>query len=858
MGEQAVQKPAAQGKFGWLWKILKWTGIIFGSLILLIILLIATLYFHEKKAQKSEYSGKHTALEKIELKRGSRLDLGSVNLNGYQSNFEKPLKIKSAGVSTPQKFKNASLIEASPQKFLYEDTIAFIFDKDIFTVGDVSPEKQHIFIDGLSGYERAQNGSMLKLFVTGNIKYGVKYDGSFQYEGRTLTFSFIKPLLCSAYYNSDRQYYNLYLDDTQNFDELKPLLEQYLFIVAEKDNKKVTAKVIVEKDRYDNIIVRSSLDFPALLKQSLESTDDLVIQNRDHERLKVGNNFSATKFTLQEVRANKRVRDFVVFRFSKRVRPKDFYEKLKISPAPLGVAWETTAANSAQSDDTESEDGEYSEYDEGSAETYGTNEIYLSTASFKPKQVYAFQVKGELRSVDGDLLKEDISLKIEMKNALPVLNLQDGISIVEAAYPYYPVKIRNLEQVDVRIAKLNGKETIDVLKDKLYSNEKLYREGINSYAKVKQARKKYDRYAHEIKSVSLNGAVDNLIQYSKIDLAKPGHYLISVWPSRQDIEREGAILAEMMPKVAFINVTDIGLIAKKSLNEIAVWTTELESGKPKPNQEVVIYDTAHRVIAKGRTGADGFLALQINHKVDKDKLFVTAGNKEDSAVVGLESEYGNGFDANISTWEFGIESWSLKDFLNNYNSRFFLVTDSPIYKPGSEVNYKLYLREYNEKGLDYYRGKKRVEIEVYDPQWEVITRETVTLGKDSSAVGSFRLKSNTKLGGYFIQISTDKNHGRRVAEFLVADYRTPKSKFRVNSDKRYYYPGESAKFTLTADYYFGQPIQNAPININCRYTRNYNAADDENYESYVFYNEDIMFKSSEKTFAQNKIGRAHV
>src|SRR5207302_1209391 len=71
-------------------------------------------------------------------------------------------------------------------------------------------------------------------------------------------------------------------------------------------------------------------------------------------------------------------------------------------------------------------------------------------------------------------------------------------------------------------------------------------------------------------------------------------------------------------------------------------------------------------------------------------------------------------------------------------------------------------------------------------------------------------------GAYTISCKVGDTESKLAVE--VRKYVLPKFKIEVRLDKPFYAPGESAKVTVQADYFFGKPVARAKVELEARTT----------------------------------------
>jgi uncharacterized protein YfaS (alpha-2-macroglobulin family) len=86
----------------------------------------------------------------------------------------------------------------------------------------------------------------------------------------------------------------------------------------------------------------------------------------------------------------------------------------------------------------------------------------------------------------------------------------------------------------------------------------------------------------------------------------------------------------------------------------------------------------------------------------------------------------------------------------------------------------------------------------------------LTLDPLGAVDGSLELGPDASLGYYYmnVRMTEEANFG---LGFQVAEYRKPEYEVSAKTDKAEYIQGEQILVTVEASYFFGPPVQNAPV-----------------------------------------------
>ena len=273
------------------------------------------------------------------------------------------------------------------------------------------------------------------------------------------------------------------------------------------------------------------------------------------------------------------------------------------------------------------------------------------------------------------------------------------------------------------------------------------------------------------------------------DSLEPGIYYVTMTsPGFADYQESKHILI----------VSPINLTVKGAADEVLVWATDLASGQPVADLALTIYDGGANQITSGTTDAEGLLTA--SHAVDNYELFVMAGGSGD-----------DDFSLGSSAWTDGISSWDFDLSSENYaalQTKVYLYTDRPIYRPGHVIHFKGILREPDEARYQL-PPMTEIAIEAYDWEDTLIYQETLPVSEMGTFAGDIHLDEAARTGNYHFLIDPD---GLRWWEyFQVAEYRKPQFQVEVTPAKDQVVVGDQVQAEVASTYFFGGAVDGAEV-----------------------------------------------
>lgn len=234
-------------------------------------------------------------------------------------------------------------------------------------------------------------------------------------------------------------------------------------------------------------------------------------------------------------------------------------------------------------------------------------------------------------------------------------------------------------------------------------------------------------------------------------------------------------------------VSNLGLIVKKSKNQILTYCTDFKTRKPVEGAVITEY-------------MDG--AVKWTGTSDKDGLFSISDSTE-QATPSIIAENDGSF-----------ASTDINYYHDETSKVCYMYTDRPVYRPGQKVYFKGILRL---RWNNFYKPipDERVPIQVKDATGKKLFFSLNVKTNDIGTFkGNFTLPEKTSLGSYEISASIqedDFSTRDHSISIQVAEYRKPEYTVGLSFDKKFFISGTPIKATVQASYYFGAPVSDADV-----------------------------------------------
>ncbi len=197
---------------------------------------------------------------------------------------------------------------------------------------------------------------------------------------------------------------------------------------------------------------------------------------------------------------------------------------------------------------------------------------------------------------------------------------------------------------------------------------------------------------------------DPAIEVVGVPLAAPGFHVIEV----ESAQLGASLLGEPAPVYVrtSVLVTNLAVHVKTGRDDLLVWVTSLDDGRPVADAQVAVLDCAGARLDEGVTDAQGLWHRlgAIEETTDclggaASGLFVTARIPADHPEAGGQADFSFAW----TSWNRGIESWRFP--VSTDTSRLpdlaaHAVLDRTLLHPGETVSMKLFARVLTRAGMD--------------------------------------------------------------------------------------------------------------------------------------------------------------
>lgn len=245
------------------------------------------------------------------------------------------------------------------------------------------------------------------------------------------------------------------------------------------------------------------------------------------------------------------------------------------------------------------------------------------------------------------------------------------------------------------------------------------------------------------------------------------------------------------------------LIAKKAAGgQILVWASHLQGKQPSPGLTVTLYNKEGVALTSTLTDAEGIAHFTLN---EGEPWMAIAQADSSISVAGLDWQW---ISDGYYWWDGSAPAG---------DQTLYLYTDRPIYRPNQTIYYQAFLRQRGSGGYSQIVASTPISLTLRDARNNLVAIQPGTLDEFGALHGEFTIGDSPPLGWWTLALTV--NGQTQTQQLRVEEYRKPEYQVVVSSDNDPLIAGDSAQIAVAADYYFGQPVANAQVQLRIyRYT----------------------------------------
>lgn len=480
---------------------------------------------------------------------------------------------------------------------------------------------------------------------------------------------------------------------------------------------------------------------------------------------------------------------------------------------------------------------------------------------FQPGSVVEMVVKKGLPGLYGGQLDDEYSQEVLMADLQPRLSFADekGQYLMRGGEENVKLNAVNVRRANVRIYEVfannllfymynrgsgyyydnccgvqNGFVSYGEGEGDYYEDDYYYDDYYSSRADVGN----YGRLLHE-DSVILGDQKNRLNEFTvnlsdHLDDRFRGIYVVEVRDDRDYWRRD----------VKIVSVSDLGIITKRSKDELLVFVNSIQSAQPVEGAEVRLISTNNQSLLTGTSDAQGIVHFKNVAEEAKDFVprLVTARKGDDFNFIDFKST-----EVGLSRFEVGGK----QEYSDTYET--FIYPDRNLFRPGEKAHFNTIVRDKDFGNVT----DIPVILKVIDPRGRVFQESKKTLNSEGSTELEVDIPTYASTGDYTLEAYSGSDELMASYGFSVEEFVPDKIRVEAESKDETVDLGEELSVDIFSEYLFGAPCSNHSyeVDVNLRHAPFYS----KKYKKYRFSPEDVDNEYLENEFDSGELdetGRA--
>ncbi len=450
---------------------------------------------------------------------------------------------------------------------------------------------------------------------------------------------------------------------------------------------------------------------------------------------------------------------------------------------------------------------------------------------------YQVKISKELKGELGGQMESDFSQLIPFGALEPAISFvsRRGIYLSSKSDKNVALNIINVPRIQVKIKKIYENNIIHYLKNNRWRDYEYYEEDeynedysydYNDYNFDLYGDQVFERYYDTKSLAKRNGA--HLLNLSFDDEKNyKGIYLVNVSSANSLYTRDSKL----------ISVSDLGLLIKKTDDEVYVFVNSIKSAEPVSGSVVSFISSNNQTLYTATTDGDGVAVFRNvrSRAPDFNVAMITAKSGSDFNYLLL-----NDTRVNDSRFDVGGRR------INPGGSMAFIYGDRDIYRPGETVYLNTVVLDEKWNAL----SNIPVKIKLLLPNGKEFKALRGTLNSQGAFATSFPLPVSTVTGTYVAEVYTANDVLLESRNFSVEEFMPDRIDVRLETNKDHYSTGDSILASVKALNLFGPPAAGRKYEVE--YSLAYKYFSPKSYPGYIFGINRNEIKEFPKTIREGK------
>ncbi|MCS7019303.1 MAG: MG2 domain-containing protein [Cytophagales bacterium] len=429
---------------------------------------------------------------------------------------------------------------------------------------------------------------------------------------------------------------------------------------------------------------------------------------------------------------------------------------------------------------------------------------FLITGNFSVERSYRLTISKALKGIFGGMLKADTeqSIVFGQLQAGIRFSAKNAIYLTTQGRRNIGVRITNVPRVVVKIFKVYKNNLLNYLREAgaFYQNDYTnYYDDNESYfyGDFTNYGDLIFEQEYETRKLPKVGA-EQLISLENLSDNKPfkGVYVVEV----QSVEDQWLRANKL------VSLSDIGLVAKATDDEVIVWANAIMQSTPLAGVELTLVSSNNQEIATQSTDANGIARFtDLKTKAPGFEVAMIFANKEEDFT------YLHFKQTQIATSHYEVGGVHE----NSAGLQAFLYGDRDLYRPNETVYLKAVVRDAQWNPAKNIPVKMRVLL----PNGKEFISKRGMLNGQGCYETAIQIPANSITGTYTIDLFSGNDILLQTRSINVEEFVPDRIKVSTNVNKPIVNVGESVNFSAQALNLFGPPARNRKYEVEMSLTR---------------------------------------
>ena len=270
-----------------------------------------------------------------------------------------------------------------------------------------------------------------------------------------------------------------------------------------------------------------------------------------------------------------------------------------------------------------------------------------------------------------------------------------------------------------------------------------------------------------------------------------------------------------------MSISDQGIIAKQSDNEVVVFVNSIKTAEPLAGVEVKLISSNNQTIQIIKTDSKGIAHFKETQKLGFKPAMVTTSTTTDFNYMLFD-------DAKVETSRYEVEG--ARSSTSGFEA--YLYGDRNIYRPGETVYFNTIIRKQNWESV----GEIPIKVRFLMPNGKEYQTFKLTTNSEGAVEQKIPIEKSAVTGTYRLEVLNANDVLLTSQPISIEEFMPDRIKVQVSANKEIFKSGESVQISTQATNLFGPPAADRNYEMQLDLTRK--AFQPKGFNGYTFDIED--------------------